>query len=72
MKWCQHMEADYGIDPQVWQSLDGPSFRLSSKLHIFNLCAFLERGRAEHAVDLPCFFSEQTEFGLLSKEEFLF
>ena len=25
------MEADYGMDPRVWQSLDGPSFRLSSK-----------------------------------------
>ena len=24
-------QSDYGMDPQVWQSLDGPSFRLSSK-----------------------------------------
>ena len=32
MQWCQRLEADYGIDPRVWQSLDGPSFRLSSKL----------------------------------------
>ena len=22
----KHMEADYGVDPQIWQSLDGPSF----------------------------------------------
>jgi hypothetical protein len=28
MQWCQRLEADYGMDPQVWQSLDGPSFHL--------------------------------------------
>jgi hypothetical protein len=28
MQWCQRLEADYGMDPRVWQSLDGPSFRL--------------------------------------------
>jgi len=32
MQWCQHLEADYGMDPQIWQSLDGPAFRLSSTL----------------------------------------
>jgi hypothetical protein len=32
MQWCQRLEADYGMDPRIWQSLDGPSFRLSSKL----------------------------------------
>ena len=32
MQWCQRLEADYGMDPRVWQPLDGPSFRLSSKL----------------------------------------
>jgi hypothetical protein len=37
MQWCQHLEADYGMDPQIWQSLDGPSFRLSSKLCLCNL-----------------------------------
>jgi hypothetical protein len=30
MQWCQRLEADYGVDPWIWQSLDGPSFRLSS------------------------------------------
>ena len=50
MQWCQHLEADYGIDPQVWQSLDGPSFPLSSKLCLcnsFHGCFFpiLRRGR---------------------------
>jgi hypothetical protein len=24
MQWCQHLEADYGMDPCIWQSLDGP------------------------------------------------
>jgi hypothetical protein len=36
MQWCQHLEADYGMDPWVWQSLDGPSFHLSSKLCLCN------------------------------------
>jgi hypothetical protein len=30
------LEADYGMDPQVWQSLDGLSFHLSSKLCFCN------------------------------------
>jgi hypothetical protein len=36
MQWCQRLEADYGMDPRIWQSLDGPSFRLSSKLCLCN------------------------------------
>jgi hypothetical protein len=32
MQWGQRLEADYGMDPRVWQSLDGPSFHHSSKL----------------------------------------
>ena len=36
MQWCQHLEADYGVDPWIWQSLDGPSFCLSSKLCLGN------------------------------------
>jgi hypothetical protein len=36
MQWCQRLEADYGVDPWIWQSLDGPSFRLSSKLCLCN------------------------------------
>jgi hypothetical protein len=28
--------ADYGMDPRVGQSLDGPSFCLSSKLCLYN------------------------------------
>ena len=36
MQWGQRLEADYGMDPQVWQSLDGPSFRLSSKFCLCN------------------------------------
>jgi hypothetical protein len=23
MQWCQRLEADYGVDPWIWQSLDG-------------------------------------------------
>jgi hypothetical protein len=36
MQWCQRLEGDYGMDPWVRQSLDGPSFRLSSKLCLCN------------------------------------
>ena len=31
MQWCQRLEADYGMDPRVWQSLDGLSFHLYTK-----------------------------------------
>jgi hypothetical protein len=36
MQWCQCLEADYGMDPRVQQSLDGLPFRLSSKLCLCN------------------------------------
>jgi hypothetical protein len=36
MQWCQRLEADYGMAPWICQSLDGPSFRLSSKLCLCN------------------------------------
>ena len=36
MQWCQRLEADYEMDPWIWQSLDGPSFCLSSKLCLCN------------------------------------
>jgi hypothetical protein len=32
MQWCQRLEADYRMNPRIWQSLDGPSFCHSSKL----------------------------------------
>jgi hypothetical protein len=36
VQWCQRLEADYGMDPRIWQSLDGPSFHHSSKLYLCN------------------------------------
>jgi hypothetical protein len=36
MQWCHRLEANYGMDPWIWQSLDGPSFCLSSKLCLCN------------------------------------
>jgi hypothetical protein len=36
MQWCQRLEADYGMDPWIWQSPDGPSFRHSSKFCLCN------------------------------------
>jgi hypothetical protein len=36
MQWCQRLEADYGMDLWILQSLDGTSFCLSSKLCLCN------------------------------------
>ena len=36
MQWCHRLDADYGVDPWIWQSLHGPSFHLSSKLCLCN------------------------------------
>jgi hypothetical protein len=36
MQWCQRLEADYGMDPRIWQPLDGPSFCLNSKCCLCN------------------------------------
>ena len=36
MQWCQCLDADYGVDPWIWQSLHGQSFHLSSKLCLCN------------------------------------
>ena len=36
MQWCQRLETDYRMNPRMWQSLDGPSFCLSSKLCLCN------------------------------------
>jgi hypothetical protein len=36
MQWCHRLEANYGMDPWIWKSLDGPSFCLSSKLCLCN------------------------------------
>jgi hypothetical protein len=33
-QWCHRLEANYGMDPWIWQSLDSPSFCLSSKLFL--------------------------------------
>jgi hypothetical protein len=34
MQWCQRLEADYRMDPRIWQSLDGPPLCVSSKLRL--------------------------------------
>jgi hypothetical protein len=36
MQWCQRLEADYGMDPRVWQSLDESCFHI----HSVSLCLF--------------------------------
>jgi hypothetical protein len=44
MQWCQRLEADYGVDPWIRQSLDGPSFRLSSShQRLLSIAPVIER-----------------------------
>jgi hypothetical protein len=55
MQWCQLLEADYGMDPWVRQSLDGPSFRHSSKLCLCNsfhgcFVPNSKRGQSDHTL----------------------
>jgi hypothetical protein len=54
MQWCQRLEADYGVDPWIWQSLDGPSFRHSSKLCLCNSFhgCFVPNSKKGHSVHL--------------------
>ena len=38
MQWCQRLDADYGVDPWLWQSLHGPSFHIwdiSNHFYVF-------------------------------------
>ena len=36
MQWCQLLEADYGMDPWIWQSLDGTP-------ELFTLAAYVSK-----------------------------
>jgi hypothetical protein len=38
MQWCQRLDADYGVDPWIWQSLHGPSFHLSVHAYLDEVC----------------------------------
>jgi hypothetical protein len=57
MQWCQHLEADYGVDPWIWQSLHGPSFCLSSKLCLCNSFhgCFVHNSKEGHSVHTSVF-----------------
>jgi hypothetical protein len=57
MQWCQRLEADYGVDPWIWQSLDGPSFHLSSKLCLCNSFhgCFVPNSKEGHSVHTSVF-----------------
>jgi hypothetical protein len=45
MQWCHCLEANYGMDLWIWQSLDGPSFCLSSKLCLCNYMSKRKRDK---------------------------
>jgi hypothetical protein len=67
MQWCQRLEADYGVNPWIWQSLDGPSFRLSSKLCLCNSFhgCFVPNFKEGHSVHTSVFIL--LEFHVFSK-----
>jgi hypothetical protein len=57
MQWCQRLEADYGVDPWIWQSLDGPSFCLSSKLCLcnsFHGCLVPNSKKGHSVISISC------------------
>jgi hypothetical protein len=57
MQWCQRLDADYGVDPWIWQSLHGPSFHLSSKLCLCNSFqgCFVPTSKEGHSVHTSVF-----------------
>jgi hypothetical protein len=76
MEWCQHLEADYRMDPWIWQFLDGPNFHLSSKLCLCNSFhgCFVpnskkgphQQWRSVHLSPHPCQHLLSTEFLILA------
>ena len=50
MQWCQCLEVDYGMDPWIWQSLDGLSFRLRKiyDVHKDGVCLKKNQGNVAH------------------------
>ena len=67
MQWCQRLDADYGVDPWIWQSLHGPSFHLSSKLCLCNSFhgCFVPKSKEGHSVHTSVFIL--LEFHVFSK-----
>jgi len=67
MQWCQRLDADYGVDPWIWQSLHGPSFHLSSKLCLCNSFhgCFVPNSKEGHNVHTSVFIL--LEFHVFSK-----
>jgi hypothetical protein len=67
MQWCQRLDADYGVDPWIWQSLHGPSFHLSSKLCLCNSFhgCFVPNSKEGHSVHTSVFIL--LEFHVFSK-----
>jgi hypothetical protein len=67
MQWCQRLDADYGVDPWIWQSLHGPSFHLSSKLCLCNSFhgCFVPNSKEGHSVYTSVFIL--LEFHVFSK-----
>jgi hypothetical protein len=60
MQWCQRLDADYGVDPWIWQSLHGPSFHLSSKLCLCNSFhgCFVPNSKEGHSVHTSVYLKE--------------
>ena len=67
MQWCQRLNANYGVDPWIWQSVDDPSFCLSSKLCLCNSFhgCFVPNSKKGHSVHTLVFIL--LEFPVFSK-----
>ena len=55
MQWCQRLEADHGMDLWIWQLLDGPSFRHTSKFCLCNsfhgcFVSYSKKGQSVHTL----------------------
>jgi hypothetical protein len=55
MQWCQRLDADYGVDPWIWQSLHG--HEISSKLCLCNSFhgCFVSNSKEGHSVHTSVF-----------------
>jgi hypothetical protein len=43
MQWCHRLEANYGMDPWIWQSLDGQHYELTSTPELLTLAAYVSK-----------------------------
>jgi hypothetical protein len=73
MQWYQRLEADHGMDLWIWQSLDGPSFRHTSKFcpcNSFHGCfvSYSKKGQSVHTLVFILLSLRLSLYFLLSRQ----